>query len=82
MLVRIYIERKNYLNLFGTKRICIKVESLREIFFARKNIFGRAAPIPKFPPIPLPILEYSPIPIPQIADTFADTDTFGYNFFN
>ena len=36
----------------------------------------RAAPIPKFPPIP--ILRYSPIPIlpiPQIADTFADTDT-------
>ena len=35
----------------------------------------RAAPIPKFPPIPIP--GYSPIPIPQIADTFADTDTFG-----
>ena len=34
------------------------------------------APIPKFPPIPIP--GYSPIPIlpiPQIADTFADTDT-------
>ena len=40
-------------------------------------VFIRAAPIPKFPPIP--ILGYSPIqilPIPQIADT----DTFEYNF--
>ena len=47
---------------------------------------GRAALMPKFPLIPIPILGYSPIPIlpiPQIADTFADTnsDTFGYNLF-
>ena len=41
---------------------------------------NRAAPVLKFPPIP--ILRYSPIlilPIPQIADTFADTDTVIYN---
>ena len=36
--------------------------------------------MPKFPPIPIPIpiLRYPPkpiLPIPQIADTFADTDT-------
>ena len=41
--------------------------------------------MPKFPPIPIPIPGYSPIPIlptPQIADTFADTDTdtFVYDF--
>ena len=48
----------------------------------------RAAPIPKFSPIPIPLLRNSPIPIPilpipQIADTFADTDTdtFRYNYF-
>ena len=43
----------------------------------------RAAPIPKFPPIPIPkpIARYSrsAMPIPQIAHTFADTDTFRYN---
>ena len=44
------------------------------------EIINRAAPIPKFPPIPRPILRYSPIPIPilpipEIADTFADADT-------
>ena len=42
----------------------------------RKGISIRAAPIPKF--LPIPILRYSPIPIlpiPEIADTFADTDT-------
>ena len=39
----------------------------------------RAAPIQKFPQIQIP--GYSQIlilQIPQIADTFADTDTFGY----
>ena len=37
----------------------------------------RAAQIPKFSPIPIPMLT-----IPQIADTFAESDTFGYNFFH
>ena len=46
------------------------------------NNNSRAAPIPKFPP--MPILRYSSIPIPilpipEIADTFADTDTFKNN---
>ena len=52
------------------------------------RLLSKAAPIPKFPPIPIPIPGYSPIPIPilpipQIADTFADTDTdtFEYNFY-
>ena len=47
---------------------------LQKLFFF---LITRAAPIPKFPSIPLPILRYSPIPIlliAQIADTFADTD--------
>ena len=47
---------------------------------------SRAAPILKFPPIPIPMLRYSPVPIPtlpipQITDTFADTDTFRYIYF-
>lgn len=39
-------------------------------------VFIRAAPIAKFPPIP--ILGYSQIQIP--IQQIADTDTFGYNF--
>ena len=53
--------------------------NLRKLVTAQR-IITRAAAIPKFPPIPIPIpiLRYSPIPIlplPEIADTFADTDT-------
>ena len=52
-------------------------------FWHPRRVKTRAAAITKFPPIPIP--DYSTIPmpilpIPQIADTFADTDTFGYFF--